>query len=172
MQVFGAGENKIIMDRWQKTAVENDKYNDRPASVRIVMDESRIFGRTYEMMGKALDVSAKRHNLITGNIANMDTIGYKPKDLEFKNTLNRLMTDRAPDSMSRTNEKHFSGVGEKQNALTGRNSEDVDIYHLDSVNIDREMTNLVENNIKYRTTTELVIRKLDKLKYAIREGGK
>ena len=56
--------------------------------------------------------------------------------------------------------------------LNGENSEAVDIYHLDSVNIDTEMMNLMENNIKYRTTTEVFLRKLKVLNYAIDEGGK
>ena len=68
--------------------------------------------------------------------------------------------------------KHFSGAGINSSLINGTNSEDVDIYHLDSVNIDTEMTHLVENNIKYRTSTEMLLRKLDKLRYAIREGGR
>ncbi|MCK5541234.1 MAG: flagellar basal body rod protein FlgB [Desulfobacterales bacterium] len=136
------------------------------------MPDSRLFGRTYEVLSNSLDVSAKRHNLISSNIANMDTIGYKPKDLDFKKTLKRAMTKAPPPDMARTHNKHFAGVNTNSSSLNGANSEDVDIYHLDSVNIDTEMTNLVENNIKYRTTTEMLLRKLDKLRYAIREGGR
>ena len=136
------------------------------------MPDSRLFGRTYEVLSNSLDISAKRHNLITSNIANMDTIGYKPKDLDFKKTLKRLMTPPSPPDMARTHTKHFSGAGMNSSLINGTNSEDVDIYHLDSVNIDTEMTHLVENNIKYRTSTEMLLRKLDKLRYAIREGGR
>ncbi len=137
------------------------------------MPDSRIFGRTYEVLSSSLDISAKRHNLITSNIANMDTIGYKPKDLDFKKALKRAMAGRPPADMTRTHEKHFSGADNNSSSLfMEENSEDVDIYHLDSVNIDTEMTHLVENNIKYRTTTEMLLRKMDKLRYAIREGGR
>lgn len=136
------------------------------------MTDSRLFGETFQMMTKSLDISSRRHNLITGNIANMDTVGYKPEDLDFRKNLEKAMAGKEPETMSRTNEKHFSGVDAKGSYLEGQNSEDVDTYHLDSVNIDREMTNLVENNIKYRSTSELLLRKLDKLKYAITEGGR
>ena len=136
------------------------------------MPDSRIFGRTYEVLSNSLDISAKRHNLISSNIANMDTIGYKPKDLDFNKTLKRAMTAPARPDMARTHKKHFSGISTNSSLMNGSNSEDVDIYHLDSVNIDIEMTHLVENNIKYRTTTEMLLRKLDKLRYAIREGGR
>ncbi|MCP3900302.1 MAG: flagellar basal body rod protein FlgB [Desulfobacteraceae bacterium] len=136
------------------------------------MPNSRMFGKTYEVLTTSLDISAKRHNLISSNISNMDTIGYKPKDLDFKKTLKRAMAGEPPSDMEQTHRKHFAGIDMNSSSFNGANSEDVDIYHLDSVNIDTEMTHLVENNIKYRTTTEMLLRKLDKLRYAIREGGR
>ena len=136
------------------------------------MPDSRMFGRTYEVLSNSLDISAKRHNLIASNIANMDTIGYKPKDLDFKKTLKRVMAPPNPPDMSQTHKKHYAGFNVNSSSINGENSEDVDIYHLDSVNIDTEMTHLVENNIKYRTATEMLLRKMEKLRYAIREGGR
>ena len=136
------------------------------------MADSRIFGHTLKMIGKSLDVSARRHNLIAGNIANMDTIGYKPMDLDFNKTLNRAMGEKEPDFLDRTHYRHLPVDGDESFAMNGKNSEEVDIYHLDSVNIDTEMMNLMENNIKYRTTTELLLRKMQILNYSIDEGGK
>ena len=136
------------------------------------MEDSRIFGRTSRMIGKALDVSAKRHNLVAGNISNMDTIGYKPSDLDFNKTLKRAMGEKEPDFIDKTHPMHLPADGGESFAMNGENSEEVDIYHLDSVNIDREMMNLMENNIKYRTTVELKLRKSQLTTYAIDEGGK
>ena len=136
------------------------------------MAESRIFGYTSKMIEKALDVSSKRHNLIAGNIANMDTIGYKPKDLDFNTTLNRAMGNKEPDFLEKTNLKHLSFNDDYSFIMKGENSEEVDIYHLDSVNIDTQMMNLMENNIKYRATTEMLLRKMKILNYSIDEGGK
>ena len=136
------------------------------------MADSRIFGYTSKMIGKALDVSARRHELIAGNIANMDTIGYKPSDLDFNKTLKRAMGEKEPDFLDKTHPRHLPADAQERFAMNGENSEEVDIYHLDSVNIDREMMNLVENNIKYRTTVELKLRKSKIMKYAIEEGGK
>ena len=136
------------------------------------MADSRIFGHTTEVISKALDVSARRHNLITGNIANMDTIGHKPSDLDFNKTLKRLMVEKEPDYLEKTHFQHLSSEQDEKIAMHGMNSEEVDIYHLDSVNIDTEMMNLMENNIKYRTTTELLLRKMKILHYSIDEGGR
>lgn len=136
------------------------------------MADSRIFGHTLKFIGKSLDVSARRHNLIAGNIANMDTIGYKPMDLDFNKTLKQAMGKKEPDFLDRTHYQHLPANDEDSFAMKGKNSEEVDIYHLDSVNIDTEMMNLMENNIKYRTTTELLLRKMQILNYSIDEGGK
>ena len=136
------------------------------------MSDSRLFNRTYEVLSNSLDVSARRHNLITGNIANMDTIGYKPKDIDFQKALKRAMKEEPPGKMSMTNARHLSEIDASRVSMNGNNSEDVDIHHLDSVNIDTEMENLVENNIKYRSTTEMLLRKMAILRHTIQEGGK
>jgi flagellar basal-body rod protein FlgB len=136
------------------------------------MTDSRIFGRPHQVIANSLDISARRHNLISSNIANMDTIGFEPSDLDFQKTLKRAMGDREPDYLDKTNSRHLSPVDEDSFSMNGDNSEDVDIYHLDSVNIDTEMMNLMENNIKYKTTTELLLRKMTMLNYSIDEGGK
>ncbi len=136
------------------------------------MTDSRLFGHTSQMIGKALNVSARRHNLIAGNISNMDTIGYKPADLDFNQTLKRAMGEKKPDYLDKTHSKHLSSDGGEPFSMNGENSEEVDIYHLDSVNIDTEMMHLMENNIKYRTIVELKLRKSTITNYAIDEGGK
>ncbi|MBF0469337.1 MAG: flagellar basal body rod protein FlgB, partial [Desulfamplus sp.] len=119
----------------------------------------------------------RRHNLISGNISNMNTIGYKPVDLDFNSTLKRSMEDPPPKPapiMSMTNPKHFPGVTEIHEPFSIKEyiSESVDINHLDSVDIDTEMNNIVENNIKYRSTTEMLLRKMTLLKHSIQEGGR
>jgi len=136
------------------------------------MTDSRIFGRPHKIIAKSLDISARRHNLISSNIANMDTIGYEPSDLDFQKTLKRAMGDREPDYVGKTHQMHLSPYGEEPFSMGGSNSEEVDIYHLDSVNIDTEMMHLMENNIKYKTTAELLLRKMTILNYSIDEGGK
>lgn len=136
------------------------------------MTESRIFGHTSQVIGKALNVSARRHNLIASNISNMDTIGYKPTDLDFNQTLKRAMGEKEPDYLDKTHSKHLSPDDGEPFSMNGKDSEEVDIYHLDSVNIDTQMMSLMENNIKYKTIVELKLRKSTMTSYAIDEGGK
>ena len=125
------------------------------------MADSRIYGRTHQMITESLDISATRHNLISSNIANMDTIGYTPSDIDFQSALKRAMDGPEPDYLDKTHDKHLSTYyGTDPYTVKGQDSEDVDIYHLDSVNIDTEMMNLMENNVKYRSTVEMLLRKM------------
>ncbi len=139
-----------------------------------MMSDSRIFGHTLKMMGKSLDIAARRHVLVSSNIANMDTIGYTPQDLNFDRSLQLAMGEgKEPDYLSKTHARHMAPPDPwTQGYLNGEDSEAVDVYHLDSVNIDTEMMHLMENNIKYKTTTELLLRKMKNLNYSIEEGGK
>lgn len=136
------------------------------------MSNSRIFDNTYQVMSNAMDISARRHSLITGNIANVDTVNYKPRDLDFQKTLSRIMKPER-ETVLRTHPDHFSGIDAPKAApMNGEITEDVDIFHLDSVDIDKEMNSLVENNIKFRSTTEMLLRKMGLLKHTIQEGGR
>ncbi len=49
------------------------------------------------VLDKAADASWSRENILTNNIANVNTPGYKRKDLNFENT---LKTELAAASMS------------------------------------------------------------------------
>ena len=127
------------------------------------MSNELLIDKTYAMLGKAMDVSARRHSLISGNIANMDTVGYEARDLDFQKTLEMEMT-QGTGSLDRTHDKHFKG------RPGGRL--DTEIVDDAPVDLDREMTRLVENNIRYRSTVEMMMRKVSTLRDAIGEGVK
>ena len=136
------------------------------------MADPSIFDNTYKLLSKSLNINARRHSLITGNIANMDTIGYRPVDLDFNDTLKKAMAATTDGELARTHPHHIQGQkgdvdmsGKVRRDATNR-------YNLDSVNIDTEMTNLMENNINYRTNVEILLRKIGMLRQAITEGGR
>lgn len=131
------------------------------------MVDSILFDRAVDVMHQALNISSERNRLITGNIANADTIGYKPTDLDFKEALQNAMETPAESPLAHTHEKHFpTGLVDLSNQDAYRQSDTA------AVDIDQEMTNLAENNIQYRTSSEMLMRKLTMIKYSITEGGK
>ena len=120
----------------------------------------------WKVLEKALNISAERHRLITNNLANIDTIGYSQKDLDFKQALQEAMRDRT-DGLIRTHPKHMA----KPPVSYAVQTQD-DMQEPKTVNIDQEMTHLVENNIKYRTSIEMLLRKINMLTHSISEAGK
>ena len=118
------------------------------------------FDRTMRLLSSVLDFRSQKHQIITSNIANIDTPGYTAKDLEFKGIIGEAMQKR----LSTTDKKHFPG----QFPNTGS----IDSEIADSgerVNIDTEMTNLAENHLMYNTSLELLTRKLRSIKIIFNE---
>ena len=121
-----------------------------------------LFGKTFGAVETSLDIANQRHGMITSNIANLDTPGYRVKDIDFKSAFKDALEGTSVN-LSRTNPRHFgSKISCAEPALGGA----------DSVNIDREMSKLAENNLRYRTSVEVLLRKLSKLRFAITEGGR
>ncbi len=135
------------------------------------MADTFIFDKTHTVLSKSLDISARRNTLITGNIANMDTIGYQPKDLDFQETLQKAM-ETGTAGLKRTHAKHLPQNQSSIDLAGSIRKGETDSFHLDTVDIDTEMTHLIENNIKYRTSVELLLRRIGILRQSITEGGR
>ncbi|MCK4389071.1 MAG: flagellar basal body rod protein FlgB [Desulfobacterales bacterium] len=126
------------------------------------MPMKSLFGRTFRVIERSLDITKKRHGLIASNIANLDTPGYRPKDIDFKGALKDALEGISVD-LARANPRHFgSKVFYPEPSLSSA----------DSVDIDKEMSKLAENNLRYRASVEALLRKLSMLKFAITEGGR
>ena len=132
------------------------------------MVDSILFDKAVDAMHKALNISSERNTLITSNIANVDTIGYTPRDLDFKKTLMKALEAPDQSTLARTNAKHFAhGASPDVSGQT--------VYKEGSaaaVDIDQEMADLAENNIQYRASSEMLMRKLNMIRFSITEGGK
>jgi flagellar basal-body rod protein FlgB len=136
----------------------------------MAMNTIYPFDRTYELLGKSLDISARRHSLITGNIANLDTVGYQPKDLDFNKTL-QIAMNKGSGKLRGTHPGHMKHRSEKMIYQGEARINSADPHNPDSVNIDTEMTNLISNNGMYKTSVEMLLRKIAILRQSITEGG-
>lgn len=52
----------------------------------------RLFGQTFDILQKAIELRTERNTVLAGNIANIDTPGYKSKDLPFEEIISKYMT--------------------------------------------------------------------------------
>ena len=136
----------------------------------------KLFNFTYDLLELSTRVRAARHEVLSANIANADTPGYRPRDLDFKSVMQSAVESNAamPDAVS-------SGAGATTTAPLDLQSmiyepEYPDNRHgeerLDknSVSIDRQMSLLTENSLAYETSLTLLSRALAGLRYVIGEG--
>ena len=63
------------------------------------------FDKTMNLLSSMMDFRSQRHQLITSNIANIDTPGYTSKDLQFKGIIGEAMQKK----LATTDKRHFSG---------------------------------------------------------------
>lgn len=108
------------------------------------------------ILGKSLNASLLRQNVISENIANNDTPGYKRKDVKFEGLLQEALmsTDKVSDI--------------NLNTLTPQVEIDKSnlSYRLDgnNVNIDTEMTELTKNQIKFNVLIDQVSNNFSRIK--------
>ena len=121
-----------------------------------------IFCNTFDAIERSLNAASEGHGIIINNIANLDTPDCRPKDIDFKSVFKDALEETSV-GLFRTNPRHFgSEISYAELPLDAA----------DSLDIDREMSKLAENNLRYRASIEVLLRKLSKLKYAITEGGR
>jgi len=128
--------------------------------VRVVVGKLLFSGEGIE---KALDVAWKRNEVISENIANVDTPGYKRKDIQFEDYLNsELKSGRIKSKLK------LSGGGTIRVVTDNANYS----YRLDGNNVDieREMAVMAENTIRYYTLINRINGQFNKIRTIIRGG--
>ncbi len=107
-----------------------------------------------------------RHTVIAGNVANLDTPGYKPLDLERLPAGSSMNAAR----MAKTHRRHMDApmtMGDVRQVVDDNGMASADG---NAVNIEREMAKIDANRIRYSTTSDLVSRRLAMLRYAATDG--
>ncbi len=121
-----------------------------------------------DMQRRALDASWLRQRVLSNNIANVDTPGYKRQDVDFESMLSAFMTTRKLQ-MTTTDPRHIgvaSNDGLEAHVYTDRSTS----FRADgnNVNIDVEMSAVAQNAIKYNAVTAQINGQIKRLKAAIR----
>ena len=127
-----------------------------------------LFDKSIECTSRALDLSVRRQRLISSNIANRDTPGYRARDLDFQAEMERLYSGFGV-TLERTDPAHLPAPTENGgSAVVLKESE----ARLDgnTVNLSEEMSGLVENGTLYQSLLRMVSYKLQSLKRAIQGG--
>ncbi|HXF74811.1 MAG TPA: flagellar basal body rod protein FlgB [Methylomirabilota bacterium] len=135
----------------------------------------KLFNFTQQLLELSLRVRAARHEILSANVANADTPGYRPRDLDFKTIMQTAVS---------SGEQNLAGAGPRRDidpklatdllpsmvypVEDNRHGED----RLDgnAVSLDRQMALLTENALAHEASLTLLSRTLASLRYAIGEG--
>jgi flagellar basal-body rod protein FlgB len=133
-----------------------------------------VFDNTIKTLQKSLDVRARKHEVIISNIANVDTPEYKAFDLIVEDELSRAESNEFKNNLIRTHPSHLPARIQKGTDVTVSKiqlSKEVSLRgDGNTVNMEKEMAELSENNIMYRTSADILSRKLQGLLKAIQVG--
>ena len=134
-----------------------------------------LFDKTIRALDSSLDMRQIRNNVISGNIANAETPGYKAKKMDFEEALARAVDIDGKGAMSVSHGDHFAvGQGPISRVRADvYDNPDVDTNNDgNTVDMEREMTELAENSTLYRAAVQLINKKLAALRYASTEGSR
>lgn len=128
----------------------------------------KIFDQSLTRLEHALDYSSKRNEVISNNIANVDTPFYKTKDVSFKTQLQMAMEKQQENI--RTHPKHFKFSSNHDPFRIITNNNTIFNHNGNNVDMDKEMSSLAENQIYYRAVSDFVSGKFNTLRNVIRGG--
>ena len=101
-----------------------------------------------------LDVVAQRHQAITNNISNIDTPGYRTKDVDFRGLL-REAGGLSPASLQ-PRMREVQGLMERPDG--------------NNVSLEREGLALADTQLQFQAATQLLRSEFHRLQMAINEG--
>ncbi len=136
----------------------------------------RLFGTTHQLLELSLRGRAARHEVLSANIANADTPGYRPRDLDFNAAMRSASESGALGSGEAPQRGDASATAGLDLASAIYEPEYPDSRHgedrLDgnAVSLDRQMALITENSLAYETSLTFLSRALAGLRYAISEG--
>jgi flagellar basal-body rod protein FlgB len=129
-----------------------------------------FFGdQTMSRLTRGLDAASLRQRVLAHNLANLNTPGFKRSTVSFAETLQQAGNQgRLP--MARTHERHLqpgSAADEPRVVTEKQTARRIDGNNVD---LEREMLELVDNQLRYNAYIQQVNSRLDSWRFVINEG--
>ena len=128
--------------------------------------------QTTDYLQKGLDATWLRNEVISNNIANADTPGYKASEVQFEDVLVSAISGSELE-LKTTREGHITKATSNLDKLEPEViTEENTSYRYDENNVDveAEMVSLAQNTLQYYTMVSKINSEFNKLNMAIRGG--
>ncbi|HPM00672.1 MAG TPA: flagellar basal body rod protein FlgB [Candidatus Cloacimonadota bacterium] len=119
---------------------------------------------------QSMNVYSLRHKTLSNNIANAMTPRYKAQKVDFEEEYKKALSSSHIKGYQ-TNSEHMD-LGRKSltsvDPVVSLRNNPVNDTGLNNVDIDKEMAEMAENNLRYEMSTKLVMKRYANIKSAIR----
>lgn len=119
---------------------------------------------TSQLLERALTVRTEKHERLADNLANVDTPGYRPGDVDFAASLQAATQAGA----STTHAGHLRGGD--LDVIETRGAESAPTADGNTVDLDRTMAALAENGTQYSSTAKFLQKRMALLRYVSSDG--
>ncbi|WP_127716588.1 flagellar basal body rod protein FlgB [Halobacteriovorax sp. HLS] len=126
--------------------------------------------KTIQALAASLNFRQMRQEIISSNVANAETPGYKAKKIDFESALARALDVDGKMQMNTTDERHFDvGNGGFNNLKPEIYDDPNGVVSDDGNTVDRdaELAKMAENKILYDASIQLLNKKIGLMKYAV-----
>lgn len=135
----------------------------------------RLFGFTQQLLELSMRARGARHEVLSANIANADTPGFRPRDLDFQAVMQSAMDlDDRPVSRERQMDDLLSAPLSFEavvyEPLVGGERHGEERLDGNRISLDRQIALLNENALSYEASLTLFSRALAKMRYVISDG--
>ncbi|MEF2145377.1 MAG: flagellar basal body rod protein FlgB [Desulfovibrionaceae bacterium] len=133
-----------------------------------------LFEPHLDLTAKVLDLRLERQNLVAGNLANVDTPGYRARRLEFEERLQSALALDQRGKVTRTDDQHMP-TAFKVDGFRGQGIKEFEprqVFGEDRVDMDKEMALMGKNAMLYNALTEVITKNFHGMQQIIQEGGK
>ena len=131
------------------------------------MFTTNVFDYT-NILDKAADASWMRENVITNNIANIDTPGYKRQDVDFESVLQKALGKTKYSSL----DKKVRALNQDLGKLTTTSYTDAAnySYRLDRNNVDENTENaeLASESLRYQLLTTAITNNFSRMQTVLK----
>ncbi|WP_163530553.1 flagellar basal body rod protein FlgB [Halobacillus ihumii] len=129
----------------------------------------KLFSETFTLLENSLNYTTAKNRAISNNIANVDTPGYKAKDVVFKHVLEGEMNSL---EAKRTNSRHIPFSNEGNSPYKTVTQQGTTYNHNgNNVDIDKEMNELAKNQILYQALVDRMGGKFRSLENVLKGGN-
>ncbi|GFM38140.1 flagellar basal body rod protein FlgB [Desulfovibrio psychrotolerans] len=133
-----------------------------------------LFSAHIRVTEKVLDMQLQRQNVVMSNMANLKTPGYRARNLEFEEDLQKALNLDSRGKMTRTASSHMPAVFDPEKF--GPEWEKVFkprvVHGEDQVDLDKEMAKMAKNNMQYNALATVMRGNFEGLTKIITEGQK